>query len=552
MPITVQLTGPDGASRSRAWALESVLVGSGPEAAVRVDDPDVSSAHCLLKVEGTGRVVLIDLGSDSGTRVDGRRIQAPVRLQSGQRFELGRSSVRVHWPADQEPTATGAGPPGEQAWRLQAAVAFGGVAVAVREVSGGIITAGEGPGCDLFAAHPALGARTPVAELRAGEARVRLPPGVPVLLEGPGPRQDRAALLAAGRLAEDTLVLAAGERLRLELGAQVLTVRRVPTPPPVPTEVLTDQDFDFARLVVAALLIFLALATAAALTPGPGWGQGEDYVTPARYVRLVVPPARPPELGLKRLDPARSRERLPRRAADAHPAERPAARRPGGPAAPKAEVDRQKVTHLLAGLLGGAPGAGPFAGGLAPQVTDALGGLRAPGGAADLGGLGGLGSRGRGGSGAGGAGLGLGGAVGPGGGAPGVLDLGGGPPPETVRVVPGKTVVVGGLDREVIARVIERHQAEIKFCYEAALQREPGLAGKVAVAWTIDPAGAVAEASVSESTLGSAAVERCIVDRVRRWRFPAPQGGGVVEVSFPWIFKSAGDGVPAPSTGGGP
>jgi TonB family protein len=131
-----------------------------------------------------------------------------------------------------------------------------------------------------------------------------------------------------------------------------------------------------------------------------------------------------------------------------------------------------------------------------------------------------------------------------GGAAVGPVELGGGPAREPVRVIPGKTTVVGGLDREVIARVIERHQAEIKFCFETELQRRPELAGKVAVAWTIDAAGAVADASVSESTMGSPEVERCILDRVRRWRFPQPRGGGVVEVTFPWIFKAAGDAPP--------
>jgi TonB family protein len=131
-----------------------------------------------------------------------------------------------------------------------------------------------------------------------------------------------------------------------------------------------------------------------------------------------------------------------------------------------------------------------------------------------------------------------------GGRAPGAADLGGLRPRETTRVIPGKTTVVGGLDRDVIARVIQRHQSEIKFCYEAELQRDPSLGGKVAVAWTIDPGGSVSEAAVSESSMGSAAVERCILDRLRRWRFPEPRGGGVVAVTFPWIFKAAGDGSP--------
>jgi TonB family protein len=121
----------------------------------------------------------------------------------------------------------------------------------------------------------------------------------------------------------------------------------------------------------------------------------------------------------------------------------------------------------------------------------------------------------------------------------GSIDLGG-RGKDSTRVVPGKTTVIGGLSKDVIMKVIKRHQNEIKFCYEQELQKNASLAGKVAVMFTIDPAGAVAEANVSESSLSNNNVESCMMARIRRWKFPEPQGGGVVNVSFPWIFKPAG------------
>ena len=143
------------------------------------------------------------------------------------------------------------------------------------------------------------------------------------------------------------------------------------------------------------------------------------------------------------------------------------------------------------------------------------------------------------------AGLGLGGlgtkGGGRGAGGYGSLDLGG-RGKDTTRVVPGKTTVVGGLDRDVIMKVVKRHQNEIKYCYEQEAQKNPSLAGKVAVAWTIDPAGGVAEANVGESSISNANVESCIVQRIRRWKFPEPAGGGVVNVTFPWVFSVAGEG----------
>ncbi len=60
------------------------------------------------------------------------------------------------------------------------------------------------------------------------------------------------------------------------------------------------------------------------------------------------------------------------------------------------------------------------------------------------------------------------------------------------------------------------------------------------MAFTIDPAGAVSDANVTESSLNNGNAENCMLARIRRWKFPEPQGGGVVSVTFPWIFKPAG------------
>ena len=97
-----------------------------------------------------------------------------------------------------------------------------------------------------------------------------------------------------------------------------------------------------------------------------------------------------------------------------------------------------------------------------------------------------------------------------------------------------------GYDRELVLKVVRRHQNEIRFCYESELQKAPDLAGKVTVAWTIGGSGAVEAAQIAESGLGNANVESCIVQKVRRWTFPEPAGGQLVEITFPWVFQVAG------------
>ena len=45
-----------------------------------------------------------------------------------------------------------------------------------------------------------------------------------------------------------------------------------------------------------------------------------------------------------------------------------------------------------------------------------------------------------------------------------------------------------------------------------------------------------------QSTLNDETVEQCVLARIRRWRFPAPTGGGVCVINYPWVFKAAGSG----------
>jgi len=111
------------------------------------------------------------------------------------------------------------------------------------------------------------------------------------------------------------------------------------------------------------------------------------------------------------------------------------------------------------------------------------------------------------------------------------------------RVRTGAATVRGSLSREVIRRVIRRHINEIRFCYEQELSSSPGLAGDVNVRFVITGAGAVSSANVQTTTLVNQRVESCITQAFRRWTFPAPEGGGIVLVTYPITLSSSGDGV---------
>jgi hypothetical protein len=98
--------------------------------------------------------------------------------------------------------------------------------------------------------------------------------------------------------------------------------------------------------------------------------------------------------------------------------------------------------------------------------------------------------------------------------------------------------IVGGLDREVIAAYIKSQLGQILYCYERQLSASPDLYGKVAVKFTIAGDGQVETQRIGDTTLRNATVEGCILQRVARWKFPAPDGGTKVLVTYPFLFKS--------------
>jgi TonB family protein len=175
-------------------------------------------------------------------------------------------------------------------------------------------------------------------------------------------------------------------------------------------------------------------------------------------------------------------------------------------------------------------------------VNEALDRLQGPGvGATSLDGLAGMDRRGTGPGGPAGTGLSI-GRIGPArpAGTPGGFGLN---PARKQRVTPGdgpREVLGNGLERDVVMAVIRRHQSEITFCYESELAKNSKLSGKVAVSFTIDGSGAVSEAQIAESGLSNENVEACMLSRIRRWRFPEPKDGGVVVITFPWVFHLAG------------
>ena len=101
--------------------------------------------------------------------------------------------------------------------------------------------------------------------------------------------------------------------------------------------------------------------------------------------------------------------------------------------------------------------------------------------------------------------------------------------------------VTGSMDPELIRRVVRSHHDQLKYCYDNALTKNPKLTGKVSVRWIITEGGTVASSNVVSSTTNTRELDQCIAGRVLTWIFPKPKGGGVAVVTYPFVFKQAGE-----------
>lgn len=147
------------------------------------------------------------------------------------------------------------------------------------------------------------------------------------------------------------------------------------------------------------------------------------------------------------------------------------------------------------------------------------------GSGANIAGGGGYGTKGKGGGQAGYGSLSL---VGSSGGAP--IPLG------------AEAEVAQGLDRSAIDEVIRRNLGQVRFCYEQALQGTPSLSGRVAMGFVIGGNGLVKSAQVENSSMANKGVEDCITMRLKTWKFPVPQGGVDVKVTYPFVLRRQGQG----------
>ena len=355
--------------------------------------------------------------------------------------------------------------------------------------------------------------------------------------------------------------LPAQSQVHLTIGQMDFLISFVPAPKRIVPGFLNQMDLALARAMGTSFLIHgLAFLFMLLSDEAPQAIDDSFFNQKNRFAQLIV---RPPEKEeeKKKKDPggARAKEKegkMGRKTPDAPKVtDRRAGQKQRNPDA-TAPIDMKKVEKELLdkvgkqgmlGLLGGgqsAYGAILTAKGFGGDDADAVGAFQGAK-VGDASGGGGLGVRAGGGSGGGGlSGLGVGigslGTYGRGGGKGGRGWGQGklaGKRKQSVDVETGPPMVFGSLDKEIIRRVINSHRSRIKYCYERELSKYPKLQGKIKVFFQIEGNGMVSTSKVRETTMNNERVEECLAQRVKIMRFPAPKGGGIVQVNYPFFFK---------------
>ncbi|MBN1309461.1 MAG: energy transducer TonB [Chitinispirillaceae bacterium] len=93
-------------------------------------------------------------------------------------------------------------------------------------------------------------------------------------------------------------------------------------------------------------------------------------------------------------------------------------------------------------------------------------------------------------------------------------------------------------DNEAINAVVSSHKASIRMSYEKFLKRDPVLAGKITVRFTIAASGSVAMATIVDNTTGNKMLEEEILRKIRMWHFETITEGDVT-VTYPFVFAPA-------------
>lgn len=602
--------------RREELSAESVTIGKGPAAMLRIEDPSLQDLHAVLNVNDDGSVQLLDLVGDQSTQVNGKSVSNVV-LTNGDTLGFGTVRVVVRITdsaafADDEATRIEAAPlslekhadPGEaspvaqpfendfgdddepaedvmafvmrasasatdaasdrsRGRHLEVAQVFGDSVLDIKHfsVSGGGSTVIVGS-----ATLPIVGLDERASATRGFFVPIEfLPSENYVLFQNVGgqwvcnasdkwagfvdigeTRRTFTELVADGKAKKNgsTIIVQIPEdaRLVVDLGGTIFVAHQAYPGKKAVAKFGGDIDYPFLGIIAFMTFVTFMFGVAVAVMPPPDVSEmnNDDHM-----VELLLEKKEEIKDEKKRDDNPDAGEGAKAKKEEGKVGKKDA--KMDKAKGDKVQMQKQQLDKEVAenaGVLGalrddsaldsmlGATGLnadmmsgiGGLIGAKGTQIGSGGLGARGSGlgGGGTAEGLGGLGTKGRG-SGASG--------YGSGGGNFGTKGDGG------IGTVGGDPIILGALDKSLIDAVIKRNMSQIRYCYQRELTKNPSLGGKITVKFVIAKDGTVSSATTKTTTMNNPAVESCINGRFMRFQFPEPKGGGIVIVSYPFIFS---------------
>jgi pSer/pThr/pTyr-binding forkhead associated (FHA) protein len=93
-PTHVFILDGSGAGRSVALSAAPLLIGRGPDAAIRLEDDYASTRHARI-VRSGDQWFVEDLGSTNGTYLGTRRLTQPTVVSAGSQIRIGKTVLEL-------------------------------------------------------------------------------------------------------------------------------------------------------------------------------------------------------------------------------------------------------------------------------------------------------------------------------------------------------------------------------------------------------------------------------------------------------------------------
>jgi outer membrane biosynthesis protein TonB len=599
IPVRLEVFKGDVLVTSREFERDIIKIGRLASSHLCLEDEKVSRIHSVIETGADGVLSITDMGSVGGTHVNGRRV-TKGRITFGDEIRVGDTTLRLENPVEvaarnlasavasvepvsqavpvpvQVPVPVVPAPsstPAERVRRSPPRKARGPLGVSLRFLWGDRnvgeffvapgarkgFSVGSAAGVDFVMGNARLGApRFEVLRTEGQDFTVCFTGRMKGGLTRTGDTRDLRAVIESGLTSHEgeahALTLEMDDFLWMDLGGVQLEVCFQPVPRRAVVPWTDSLDFTVVNIFLVMFFLAAFFVISAAHQEADAAAYADELSgDSSRIARLIV---KPPEVKqnrlLQQLD-ARKKEKEVAREASRPREDKPRTQRTPKPQqgprpAMKDPKGKQRDARGFAqSLFNEGSASSLFNGsGLDKRLTSAMDKVGGPR-TSSLGNLGLPGLRDAPGDGGGTretVGIGNGGIRGRSNGEAGYGEGVAGLGPKqrvTVSVANDEVQVSNLLNRELIRRVIQLNRSQVRYCYEHLLNRYPSLSGKVSVRFVISAEGSVATSDVAQATTDNSELEKCVAGKVRGWVFPKLKGGGSVVVTYPFLFKPAGE-----------